>query len=379
MECFAVCSTGLEPWTAQEFAALGFDAQVENRIESSHKSQYQHDSHGAAFECRLQDLPRVNSGIRTATRVLVTLARFNAAKFVELRRKASHIDWENYLDRGQPIKVKVTAHHSRLYHSQAIANEIKKAIDAQIGNNPSMSENTGQRVIVRLIDNDCTISIDSSGEPLYQRGYRLASAKAPLRESLAAGILMASGWDRQSPLVDPFCGSGTIPIEAALMATGCNPRAKRGFAFQSWKIYCDMIPSSSENLCADPTPQRLPQIIGADRDTGAITMAKANACRAGMDSAVKFLNQSLSDAAPPPGVGWVVTNPPYGHRISRGQDLRNLYAQIGHVLRRDFNSWRFAILCNDQALISHTRLFVENTYAFSNGGLPVQLFIGKVT
>ena len=183
-----------------------------------------------AFNGGLDELYRANLHLRTASRVLVRLGDFYAAAFSELRKKAGRLEWERYLRPGQPVALHVTCHKSKLYHSDAVAERVAGAIGDRLGRpttmlKPAESEDDSppQLVIVRLVNDHCTISIDSSGELLHRRGYRLATAKAPLRETLAAGMLLASGWDVRSPLIDPFCGSGTIAIEAALMRAGLPP------------------------------------------------------------------------------------------------------------------------------------------------------------
>ncbi|NPV56553.1 MAG: class I SAM-dependent RNA methyltransferase [Anaerolineae bacterium] len=378
MECFAVCTPGLEPFTALELEKLGLAPQATQEPELTPGNSQQHEHGGVAFACSLADLARVNRGLRTATRVLVRLARFNAAKFVELRRKASRLPWENYLHPGQTIEIHASSHQSRLYHTGAVANEVMNAISERLGAAPVNGVDTTQRVMVRLVNNECTISLDSSGEPLYRRGYRLASAKAPLRESLAAGLLYAAGWDIKSPLVDPFCGSGTIPIEAALMATGRNPREQIDFAFQSWSIVRAISEPSPDHSTRHRPTETIPIILGSDRDAGAIQMATANATRAGVEAITTFTQQAFSNAMPPAGPGWLVTNPPYGQRVSHEKDLRNLYAQLGHVLHHSLCGWQFAVLCNDRALMGHTGLTILRELPFINGGIPVRLYCGLV-
>src|SRR4030042_5077613 len=182
-------------------------------------------SGGIEFQGSLHDVYRANFYLRTASRLLVRLGEFYASAFPELRRKASRLLWENYLAPERPIALRVTCQKSHLYHEGAVAERVAGAIADRLGKPPPVqkyNEDSGtelpQLFVVRLVDNLSTISIDSYGALLHRRGYRLATAKAPLRETLASAMVMASGWDGISPLLDPFCGSGTIPIEAALLA-----------------------------------------------------------------------------------------------------------------------------------------------------------------
>jgi putative N6-adenine-specific DNA methylase len=227
-----------------------------------------------------------------------------------------------------------------------------------------------------LVHDICTISIDSSGETLHRRGYRLATAKAPVRETLAAAILLASGWKADAPLLDPFCGSGTIPIEAAMLACRLAPGRSRGFAFMNWPGYDQQVWESllaeADTAVRAETPG-LPVILGSDRDAGAVQNAQENARRAGVLRQIDFSCRAISAIEPPAGPGWVVTNPPYGVRMSANRDLRNLYAQFGKVLRDKCNGWRLAMLSSDPQLIANTGLDFESDLALVNGGVAVRL------
>jgi len=231
---------------------------------------------------------------------------------------------------------------------------------------------------VRIMHDLCTISVDSSGAGLHRRGYRLAVAKAPLRETLAAGMLLAVGWDPNRPLLDPFCGSGTIAIEAALLASGTPPGLQRKFAFMHWPGYAEADWQSVRQVGAPKTQPGQPFIQASDRDAGAIKMAQENAARAGVGGWIDFKQQAFS-AIQATGQGWVITNPPYGVRISDSHDIRNLYARLGDVLRQQCPGWNYAILSNDDRLLAQTRLPERRRLALVNGGLPVRLVVGPIT
>ncbi len=340
---------------------------------------------GIAFTATLEDLYRANLHLRTAARVLIRFASFHAVKFVELRRKAGNLAWEEYLQPGQPVHLRVTSRASRLYHSGAVAERLAEAIADRLGKAPPLDPGdsdetiTSQRIIVRLERDNVSISLDSSGEPLYKRGYRLAAAKAPLRENLAAAMLLASGWDCASPLLDPFCGSGTIPIEAALMAGNIAAGKHRSFAFTHWSNYdahawsqvCEK--ASRAEKSAPPV-----RIAAADRDAGAVNIAKENAARAGVAQWIDFKRQAFSAVEPPSRAGWIVTNPPYGVRIHSRHDLRNLYSGWGNVLNLHFRGWRVAFLCTEDRLATLTGVRFEPGISMNNGGIAVKLFIGQV-
>ncbi len=388
---FAVSAPGLEPYTLQELQELGLvKAEGEAQAVKPSSMQAGDEGGGIEFEGDLSAIYRANLHLRTASRVLVRLSEFHAAAFSELRRKARLLEWERYLKPGQPVAVRVTCHKSRLYHSDAVARETAIAIGERLGQPAPLQkflENDEvplpQLVVVRLVMDECTISIDTSSSLLHRRGYRLATAKAPLRETLAAGLLLASGWDPATPLLDPFCGSGTIPIEAALIRCRLAPGRNRRFAFMDWPGFDPtcwqnlLAESDSQALELSPQSSDIARIVASDRDAGAIAMAQANAERVGVADQIQFFCQAVS-AIEPGGTGWIVTNPPYGLRVRSQKDLRNLYAQMGKVLRMKCPGWHVAILCSELPLLHATGLHLDTSLSLVNGGVSVRLGRGEV-
>ena len=384
MKLFAVCTPGLEPFTSQELERMGLPSS------SLVEKEKDPERGGIEFEGSLTDLYRCNLHLRTASRVLVRLGSFYAAGFPELRRKAGKLSWERYLKAGQPVSVRVTCHQSRLYHQRAVAERVAGAISDRLeqtdppsppfgkGGITDVQQTSPQLILVRIANDHCTISIDSSGELLHRRGYRLATTKAPLRETLAAAMVLASGWNGTSPFLDPFCGSGTIAIEAALMARQIPPGRTRHFAFMDWPNF----DRNSWETFLSEVPQDLsspfPEIIASDRDAGAIRTAKANAERAGVAKHIEFSCHAISSMESPADRGWVVTNPPYGLRTESNKDLRNLYAQFGNVLRRTCPGWRVTILCSSVQLLHQTGLDLDERISLMNGGIKVRLAMGTV-
>lgn len=383
-DCFAVAAPGLAPYVAQELRTPGLLAATASlRVEAG----------GVSFAASLGAIYRANLHLRTANRVLVRLGEFRAVGFAELRKRAGRLPWERYLTPGRPIALRVTCHKSKLYHSDAVAERVAAAIGDRFGVLPPVEkfdeeseEQPPQLVFVRLLHDICTVSVDSSGSLLHRRGYRLATARAPMRETLAAGMLLASGWDplTGAPLLDPFCGSGTIAIEAAMQALGVAPGRGRHFAFMDWPGYEAAL--WDEQVAAADRVAEMRRVAGAalapiqasDRDEGAIAAARANAERAGVGAAIEFASLPISAIAPPPGPGWVVTNPPYGVRVAATRDLRNLYAQLGKVLRVRCPGWHVALLCNDQGLLGQMKLALDTSLHMVNGGIPVMLARGVV-
>ena len=368
---FIVAAPGLEALTARELATLGLTGVTV--------------AGGMELRGGLDSIYRANLHLRTASRILVRLGEFYAAAFSELRKKASRLPWERYLAPGQPVALRATCHKSRLYHSDAVIERVLGAIGDRLGQAAPLSawdeESEGQPpqgVVIRLANNLCTISVDSSGALLHQRGYRLATAKAPLRETLAAAMVLASGWDGRAPLLDPFCGAGTILIEAALWARRIAPGKARRFTFMDWPGFdASLWEATLAAALAAERPLEAP-LLGSDRDAGAIQFAAANAVRADVAADIEFSCRPLSAIAPPPGPGWLITNPPYGVRVSAAKDLRNLYAQFGNILRRRCPGWQVAFLCNSVPLMRQTGFTLERSHSWSNGGVRVYLARGVV-
>ena len=384
---FAVCTPGLELFLAGEMDRLGLPTvQPSSPPEDVPPlKEPAEEVGGVEFRGSLADLYRANLHLRIASRILLQLGAFFADTFSDLRRRAKRLPWENHLLPGRAVSLRVTCHKSRLFHSGAVTERIMDAMADRLGHvppvqnfEPDADNRLPQLIIVRLVENRCTIHIDSSGPLLYRRGYRLATGKAPLRETLAAGILLASGWDTLSPMLDPFCGSGTIAIEAALLAGRIPPGARRQFAFMDWPNFASEI---WEKLLAEArTMQRpsSPKIVASDRDAGAIRAAGENAGRAGVMDSIEFSCRPISAIDPPLGPGWVVTNPPYGVRLGVSGDLRSLYARLGQTLREKCPGWKIAMLCNNAQLLRATGLKFAPGIPTRNGGLKVRLVRGKI-
>lgn len=378
---FAVTVPGLEPILQRELAGLSIQSQLSRGFDSS--GELKEDAGGVEFNASLSDLYRANLQLRTAARILARLGEFDAQGFEELHKKTTRLPWEQYLRPGNAVAVRVTCRKSRLYHSDAVAREVIAAISERLGKPVQLvkfdedAQPLPQLIIVRLVHDHCMISVDSSGALLHRRGYRLETAKAPLRETLAAGLILAAGWDTSAPLMDPFCGSGTIPIEAALLARRIAPGKNRRFAFMHWPNFDSSAwQAVYKEAVALERPAPVP-ILGSDRDEGAIRISEANAERAGVLESISFSCKAFSAVEPPPGNGWIITNPPYGVRVSPGHDLRNLYTHLGDVIRALCPEWQVGILCSDPILLGHTKLKKESMLDLMNGGIPVKFMLAK--
>jgi putative N6-adenine-specific DNA methylase len=358
LDVWAVTAPGVESLTARELAALGI---VPGEAEPG----------GVQFRTDLGGVMRANLHLRTAVRVVVRVASFRASAFYELERKARRVPWEGFVPPGAALRFRVTSRKSRLYHEDGIAERL-----AEAAGGGTVGSDLVQEFVVRIFRDVVTISADSSGALLHQRGYRLATAKAPLRETLAAAMLLGAGWDGTAPLIDPMCGSGTIPIEAALLARRIPPGRRRQFAFEHWPSFD---PALWAGMLSDADALMLPRspvaIAGSDRDVGAIEAAAANAGRAGVIEDVVFRRVAVSAIEPPPGPGWIITNPPYGHRVGEAVSLRDLFARFGQVLRTRCPGWRAAILSANRMLEGQTGLPWEEVFRTTNGGIRVRLVV----
>lgn len=372
LACYAVCTPGLEALLAAELRALGV------RPGSGEPG-------GVPFPATARQLYAANLFLRTATRVLVRVASFVAPTFAMLEAAAREVRWDEWLAPGEPVRLHVTSTASRLYHTGAVAERLaaivpgveapaaRRGADASEDEEPS---DVGPSLRVRVVRDRVTVSLDASGEPLYRRGWRRATAKAPLRETLAAALVLASGWDGSTPLVDPLCGSGTIPIEAALLARDQAPGAGRSFAFQRWPSFEPGTWASVRAQAAERArPARPLVVLAADRDPGAVRATRENAARAGVADALEVRQQSLSALEPPPGRGWLLCNPPYGVRVRGGRDLRDLYASLGRLVRGRLAGWHAGLLVADAATAAHARLRFETRLRTRNGGLPVRFLV----
>lgn len=372
-DLFAVAAPGLEAIVEQELRALGI-------------ASARADAGGVAFIGGRDAVYRANLHLRTASRVIARIAEFGVRGFPELVRHGKRLPWERFLDAARPLQLRVTCHKSRLYHSDAVGERVAHAIAARLGvetlpESKGADDETGeaQLVIVRMAHDRCLLSADTSGALLHRRGYREATAKAPIRETLAAALLLAAEWRTDSPLLDPFCGSGTVAIEAALMARRIAPGLRRRFAFMSWPGFDEALWKRLHREAEGAVLPHAPAAIhSSDRDAGAVESARANAARAGVASDITFERRALSAVEPPASPGWVCTNPPYGVRVSERGELRNLYAQLGNVLRAKCPGWELAMFSADARLERATQLKVRPVLRTVNGGIPVRVIRGRI-
>jgi len=365
-ELFAICPPGLEAVCAKELLALGLIPGERSRG-------------GLAFAGGLDAIYRANLWLRSASRVLVRLSDWPCRDFPELYRKALKLPWGSFLRPGRALDFRVSAAHSRLWHSDRIALSLREAIERSLGPAPASSEFEPQQVFVRFSDDRCQISLDSSGELLHRRGYRKDVRQAPLRETLAAGVLQLLGWDGSQGLVDPMCGSGTFLSEALLLAQNRPPGRDRDFAFMHWPgyrqgLWNDLCRSADGAL--RPRPATLP--AGYDLDPEAIAAARRNLERLEGGESVHLELLDIRDQKPHAPPGLVICNPPYGERLGDPEQIRGLYGELGACYRRAFSGWRGAFVAPSRELAAATGLNFQETARLVNGGIPVGLYSGRL-
>ncbi len=332
IELIAPCHFGLEAVLKKEIYDLGYDiVEVEDgRV---------------TFEGDAEAICRANVFLRTAERVLLKIGKFHAETFDELFEGIKALPWEDYIpEDGKFWVTKASSIKSKLFSPSDIQSIVKKAMVEHLKREYHVDwfEETGAPYPVRifLLKDEVTVTIDTSGESLHKRGYRTLSSKAPITETLAAALILLTPWRKDRILVDPFCGSGTFPIEAAMIAAGIAPGMNRSFLAMQWT---NLIP---EDLWEDTVEEARDQIDydvethiqGYDMDGEIIKAARENAKRAGVDHLIHFQQREVAQLNHPKKYGFIITNPPYGERLEEKAALPELYTQIGEAYKR-LDSW----------------------------------------
>lgn len=328
--------------------------------------------------------------LRTANRVLMPLNSFEAKNPDILYEGIKQIDWSEHLEPEGSLAVDFFSSRSRIDHTHYGALKVKDAVVDQFRDKfdcrPSVELSRPDiRINVHLFKNQATVSLDLSGESLHKRGYRLEGGTAPMKENLAAAILLSSGWreiaERGGGLIDPMCGSGTLPIEAALIAADSAPGLLRNyFGFLGWKQHdpaiWDILLTEAEEREAKKI-SLLPPIVGYDADPKAIRNSVANLEKAGLTGFVHFEKKELSDLIPHPKTrgkpGIVILNPPYGERIGKQSKLFSLYRELGVKLRSEFSTWQAALFTGNIQLGQVVGLRPDTTDTFYNGAIECHL------
>lgn len=371
---FVTCAPGLEPLLHEELRALRL-AKVERQVG------------GASFDGRLEDAWRANLELRTAIRVLWRLARFRAADADDLYRGVRELDWSRFLGPETTFAVAARSKDSALDHTMFVAQRVKDAVVDQLrertGARPSVDrEEPDVRLFAHLSRDRCTLSLDTSGDSLHRRGWRRIQGRAPLSETLAAAVLLLSGWDRRAPLVDPFCGSGTLLVEAALLAADQAPGLFRErFAFMALpgfdRAAWERLRAAARARSA--LPKKL-VLRGSDADPAALAGARENLDVAGFSARIELEEARAEDFAPRPGWNaWIVTNPPYGERVGDVRALEPVYAAFGRQLREHCAGYRLALLSGNPELAERLDLRFDERIELKNGALDCELLCATLS
>ncbi len=359
-ELVAKTFRGLEEVLASELRELGAEnVKIRKRA--------------VVFESDKELMYRANFHLRTALRVLKPVFSFRARDEDQLYKEAYEFDWTKFLSNKTTFAVDGVLNSPYFNHSQYIALKVKDAIADQFrertGLRPSVDTGSPDvRLNLHISGDNCTILLDSSGESLHKRGYRTAGYTAPINEVLAAGLVKLTGWRGESNFLDPMCGSGTIVLEAAMMAANIPPGLyRKEFGFEKWG---DFDPSLYENVTGEELPERdiNYKIIGSDISPGAVKIARANAKNAFLHRKVEFRISSIDDFVPPEGGGIVVVNPPYGERI-KNNDPVFFHSLIGDNLKNKYAGYRAWILSGNTDAIKHVGLKPSKKLVLYNGPL----------
>lgn len=350
---YAVVIPGLEPIAAAELAEL-----------SAHEIDVEEG--GVAFSGTMETMFRINLRSRTITRVLLRLKRFTALTLDEFVKHASTLDWGRYLTPESGVTTHASCRASRLNHSGRVEEAIGALLEGS-GYRRS-DENNLQSVHIRIDNNRCRISIDTSGERLDRRGWRLEGGKAPVRESLAAAVLRWMEWSYDEPLMVPMCGSGTFAIEAATMGLKMAPGLSHAFPFLHWPSVKEKAwKRMSEKSGAMKGYDNALQITASDINPEAVAIAGRNVERAGVEKAIVFEQKDARKLARPEGqAGVLVLNPPYGRRIDT--NVARLYADLSRIYRDEFAGWRAAIFSPDRDCEKALNLPVRKRLRVRHGG-----------
>ncbi|NUN12842.1 MAG: hypothetical protein HUU55_04330 [Myxococcales bacterium] len=373
-------STPCSPSLYQVFAvaAVGLETLVANEIRSIAGVPTTVIPGGVAFEVSLATLFQLNRTSRLATRFLVRVGSFRARALGELKRKVVSLDWRPFLEPNRSISVVAACHKSRIYHSGAAQQRVAEAL-AELGNTGPVGTESAepQKIYLRIFHDECTMSVDSTGDRLHLRGYRQNGGTAPIRETLAAAVLSLSDWDKSQILLDPMCGSGTFVIEAASVIANRDSGELRDFAMMRWPAWTGI--HIVTDRCEQPIlyPER-PQCFGYDADAAMITKSVKNAENAAVSGWCQFSVGNIRDLYPPDGSGLIVCNPPYGWRLGSAADAAHTYTTLGCTLAQRFGGWSYAILAPNAELFRLTRLRSSQIIQLHNGGRRIILAKGRI-
>lgn len=365
LELIATATFGLESLVADELRKLGYDkTQTENG-----KVTFSGDELAIA---------RTNLWLRTAARVRVKVAEFTATTFDELFEKTKALTWSRFLPKNAEFPVEGRSVQSTLFSVSDCQAIVKKAVVESLRQDYKLEwfpeDGPLMKIEVALLKDVVTLTIDTTGPGLHQRGYRALATGAPLKETLAAALVILARWYPDIAFMDPFCGSGTIPIEAALMGHNMAPGLKREFAAENWPWISKTIWEQARTEAKDLIrPEKPDYLIGTDIDDKALSIARHNARMAGVEDSIHFQQQEIKDVTTSKKYGKLVTNPPYGERFGEEDEVRQLYKELAQK-KRELDTWSFYILTSYPGLEKALGGPATKRRKLYNGNLETQYY-----
>ena len=364
----ATATAGLEAVVGREVRELGYDCQVENgRVR---------------FHGDVRAIIETNLWLRAADRIKIVVGSFPAKTFEELFQGVFALDWENYLPLGARFPIsKAKCVKSKLHNEPSVQAISKKAVVKKLQKHyarpegvPLMETGPEFKIEVSILKDVATVMIDTTGSSLFKRGYRTEKGGAPIKENMAAAILQLSNWYPDKPLIDPTCGSGTFCIEAAMIAKKMAPGLRRSFAFEEWNWVSDRLIQEVRTDAAKKIDRELElDIMGCDIDARMVEIAKANAQAAGVAGDITFKQMRVQDLRSDKVNGVIISNPPYGERLSDDAGVTKLYAEMGQVFA-PLKTWSKFILTSDEAFESKYGRPADKKRKLYNGTLKVDLY-----
>ncbi|RJP25761.1 MAG: RNA methyltransferase [Deltaproteobacteria bacterium] len=364
---FATTFKGLEEVLAGEIAALGGE-------------EVSIGTGSVSFSGDLALCYRANLWLRSANRVVMLLSEFSAPTPAALYEGVRDVPWPELFPPERTIAVDATVRDSGITHSHFAAQKTKDAVVDRFrdsfGKRPDVDPKSPDvRIVVRIVHDVCSVSLDTSGESLHRRGYRTHPTEASLKETLAAGLVLLAGWQGEEPLVDPACGAGTIPIEAALIAGNIAPGSLgRSFGFQRLRDFdrkrWEILLSEAGDAARHPHPVR---IEGSDVSPGAVAGSIRNATNAKVSERVLFNARSVRFFSPGDGPGTILCNPPYGTRLPGGEEAESFYREMGEALKKRCRGWTAYILSGNAAVTRFLGLKASRRFPVMNGPIDCRL------
>ena len=364
---FVTCPRGLEAPLSQELEQL--KCQDIRAVDG-----------GVACKGGMEQVYRINLHSRTASRVLLRLIKSGYRNEQDIYKAAKNIRWTDWFDLEQTFKVKVEGKRAQVKSLDFVGLKIKDAVCDVFRDACGARPNVGKirpdiRIHAFIDERDIQIFIDTSGEALFKRGYRQDTGEAPMRENLAAGLLLLAGYDGTQPFQDPFCGSGTIVIEAAWIATRRAPGLMRRFGFEKLKNFDAALWKKLQHEAETQIRPASAPISGSDNDRHMIRAAVANAQAAEVDTFVRFEVKDAQDTRPNGEGGILISNPPYGVRLAEVQALQALYPQLGAWLKQHYAGWLAGMFTGDRDMPKFMRLSPKRKIPLYNGNLDCRLFL----